>query len=257
MTDMPTILTFRPMIDSEGARLVLAHHDIAFDESDHVFGWVSLLTVLKGGSTALPMVYGGGIKTSGLRPLIDLLDGKAKPERRLIPPDPALHDMVEADWNSFNVQMGAAVAVVAYYHLLPERDVMAEEFARPLPPIEKWLTPICYPLLRGVFNSGLKLTPERATTSLDEVRKGCDALAQRIADGRRYLCGDRFTLGDLSVMGSLAPLVQPFGFHAPTPRIDRAPEALQAVMREIRAHPVGDFVTRLYAEHGAPEPAHR
>jgi hypothetical protein len=46
---LPTLLTFAPMVDSETSRLLLAHYGIAYRESDHLFGWVSLLTLLHGG----------------------------------------------------------------------------------------------------------------------------------------------------------------------------------------------------------------
>ncbi len=51
MTPAPNLrlLTFAPMIDSELARLLLSHYRVLYVEEDHLFGWVSLLTLLRGG----------------------------------------------------------------------------------------------------------------------------------------------------------------------------------------------------------------
>ena len=141
-TVSPTLLTFAPMVDSELSRLLLRHYGVAHREDDHLFGWVSLLTLFHGGKGVVPLLYGDGVKLTSPRKIAEHFDPLAPPERRLIPTEGELAQHVEADWQTFNGDMGADSAVYAYYHLLPAKELMAPIFAAPVPPLEAKLTPL-------------------------------------------------------------------------------------------------------------------
>ena len=249
MSDGPAkLLTFAPMVDSETARLLLRHYGVPYEEHDHLFGWVSLLTLFHGGYGAVPLVYRPGMRLTGPRPLADRCDALLPAAARLVPPEPDLAGPVEADWKTFNGGMGADTAVFAYFHLLPARDVMSPIFAEPVPPTEARLTPVVYPVLSFLFRTLLRLTPVRAAQAADSIRAAFDATDRRIADGRRYLCGDRVTLGDIALAAASAPLLQPVGYGAKMPPIDAMPAAVADFVHELRAHPTAGFVDRLYRE---------
>ncbi len=63
--DRPKILTFAPMVDSETARLLGRYYGLDFDERNHLFGWVSILTLFHGGRGLIPLVYGKGFALTG------------------------------------------------------------------------------------------------------------------------------------------------------------------------------------------------
>ncbi|MEI9852758.1 MAG: glutathione S-transferase C-terminal domain-containing protein [Sphingomonas sp.] len=142
--------------------------------------------------------------------------------------------------------MGADVAVFAYSHLLPERALMAPIFAAPVRPGEARLVPAVYGLLSGLFKLLLKLSPERAAAAADRMRRTFDATDRRIADGRRYLCGDRLTIGDIALCAASAPLLLPRGYGTPMPPLESLPPVMRTLSEELRAHPTGAFVQRLY-----------
>jgi glutathione S-transferase len=242
-----TLLTFAPMVDSETSRLLLAHYGVDYQEQDRLFGWVSLLTMVHGGYGQVPLLYGGGLRITGPRAIVGHFDALAPPEHKLIPDDPALAAAAEADWQSFNGGMGADTAVFAYFHLLPQRSLMIPVFAASVPPTEKRLTPTLYPLLRGMFRMLLRLSPERAEQAASHIRALFDDTGRRIADGRPYLCGERITLGDIALAASSAPLLLPPGYGATMPAREAMPAPLAAFCDELRAHPTGRFVERLYA----------
>lgn len=249
MTQSPaTMLTFAPMVDSETTRLVLRHYGIPYVERDHLFGWVSLLTLLHGGYGAVPLVYRLGMRLTGPRPIVDRCDAALPAATRLVPVEPDLNRQVEADWKTFNGGMGADTAVFAYFHLLPARALMTPIFAAPVPPAEARLTPMVYPVLRFLFRTLLRLSPARATQAAYNIRAAFDATDHRIADGRRYLCGDRLTLGDIALAAASAPLLQPAGYGAKMPPVDAMPDAIANFIGELRAHPTAAFVDRLYAD---------
>jgi glutathione S-transferase len=243
----PTLLTFAPMVDSETSRLLLVHHRIDYVERDHLFGWVSLLAMLHGGSARIPLLYGGGLRLVGPRRIADHFDEKLPEAQRLIPREAPLAAQVESDWQSFNGEIGADTAVFSYFHLLPERALMRPIFAAPVPAAEAALTPAVYPLLSAMFRKLLRLTPERAGNAAARIRRIFDETGRRIADGRPYLCGDRMTLGDIALAAASAPLLLPPGYGAKMPPVEAMPAPVAALISELRAKPTGRFVDRLYA----------
>lgn len=243
----PTLLTFAPMIDSELCRLLLDHYGVRYGERPHLFGWASLLALRHGGTGRIPMLYGRGLRLIGPRALVDHFDRTCAGARRLVPARQPLRTRVQADWERFNGELAAHTAVVAYFHLLPPRDLLMEPFSRGIPAWEASLTRPCYPLLRGLFTLLLRLSPGRAADALIRVRLILDQTDARLADGRSYLTGETLTLSDLALATAAAPLLLPPGYRAPIPALERMPTAMQAIVGEMRRRPTARFVERLYA----------
>lgn len=244
--ERPKMLTFAPMVDSETTRLVCRYYGVDIDERDHLFGWVSLLTLFHGGHGLIPLVYGKGFALTGPAKVIRHFDPKLPPERRLAPVEEPLAGQVAKDWKAYNGGMGHDIAVFAYYHLLPERALMAPIFAAPVPPAEAKLVPATYGLMSAAFKALLKLSPQHAAEAADRMRASFDATDQRIADGRRYLCGGRLTKGDIALCAASAPILLPQGYGAQMPTIEDLPPVMRALSEELRARPTAAFVQRLY-----------
>src|SRR3954470_21308015 len=163
------------MVDSETARLLLHYYGVHYEEKDHLFFWVSVLTWFHGGHGQIPLLYGCGLALTGPAAIAGHFDAALPPERRLVPPDGPLAAQVKADWDTYNGGTGADTAVFAYYHLLPAKALMAPIFAAPVPPIEKLLTPLAYPMLASLFTKLLQLSPERAAQAQANIRATFDA----------------------------------------------------------------------------------
>jgi glutathione S-transferase len=82
-----------------------------------------------------------------------------------------------------------------------------------------------------------------------------DWVAEQLADGRRYLLGDRFTAADLTYAALAAPVVLPSVYGVPLPPLELLDAPTKALVERGRAHPAGEFALRLYAERSAA-PAH-
>lgn len=247
-TPATRVMTFAPMIDSETVRLLLRHYGIAYVEEDHLFGWVSILTMLAGGGPAIPFVKGGGLKLTGPFPLAQQCDAKLAEADKLIPTIGPLAGAIAADWKRFNGDLGTDVAVFAYFHLMPERAQMQPIFADPVPRCEAWALSWAYPLLNFLFKMGLKLSPDHAAQAETNIRAVFDEVDQRIKDGRRHLCGDRLTLGDVAFSASSAPLLLPDGYGAKMPPLEAMPAPVKRLAHELREHPAAAFVDRFYRE---------
>jgi glutathione S-transferase len=117
-----------------------------------------------------------------------------------------------------------------------------------VPAWERRAVPIMFKLVAKVIDRRLDITEESAAESLQIVRETFDAVASRLADGRRYLAGDRFTAADLAFAALAAPITMPPEYGVPLPAPDELPERMASVVRELRAHPAGEFALRMYRE---------
>jgi glutathione S-transferase len=73
-------------------------------------------------------------------------------------------------------------------------------------------------------------------------------LSARLA-GKRFLVGDRFTAADLTFAAVSAPVLLPDGHPAWASDLSLVPDALRAVIEELRATRAGSHVASLYREH--------
>ncbi|WP_237478046.1 hypothetical protein [Lichenibacterium dinghuense] len=247
-----SMVTFGPMIDSELSRFVLDHYALPYREERHMFPLGALLCFLRSGNPRMPLIAGPGVKVTGPRALVDHEDPICDPQRILVPAEQPLRTRVEADWDRFNGELGTFTAQIAYFHLLPHPDIMMEPFTRGVGPLEAQLTSPLYPTLNWLLVKLLKLQPELVSDALVMATRIVDGVDRRIADGRRFLNGDRLTLSDLAFATSLAPFILPDGYTAPIPPYDVMPAALRRIMDGFRARPSAALVGRIYAARRAP-----
>jgi glutathione S-transferase len=246
VSDLPKLITFAPMIDSETWRLLLRHYDIAYLEEPHAFIWGSILALFRVGSPQVPGFCGGGLKLTGPQAAIDRWDAGQPPGHALIPADPMMKEVAQEDWALFNGTLATHTARLAYYHLLPHRGIMIEPFTRGTPPAEATATRIAYPLQRGVLSLLLQLSAKTAAASLAQIHGIFDAVDARVRDGRRFLQGDRLTLGDLALAAAAAPVTLPEGGSSPIPPLATMPAAYAAIVREMQARPTAALVQTIY-----------
>ena len=80
-----------------------------------------------------------------------------------------------------------------------------------------------YPLFAEVVRLALHLSASVAQEALGRIRTVVQSVDARLADGRRYLVGDRFSLSDITFAIALAPLVLPNGYGRPLPSFAEMP----------------------------------
>jgi glutathione S-transferase len=247
-----SLLTFAPMVDSELCRFVLMHYSVPYQERPHTFGWGSLLALGRCGNLRVPAFYGNGVRLAGPRPIVEHFDRSCPTERMLLPSRQPLRTQVEADWDRYNGQLAAYSAVLAYFHLLPHREIMIEPFFRGVPKTEATVFRGTYPLLRGLLTVLLQLGERKAKDALVRIRMIFGATDVQIRDDRPYLAGNRLTLGDLSLAAAAAPLLLPRGHGSPIPPLERMPSEYAKIVAELRQHPTAAFVQRIYDRHYIP-----
>jgi len=247
-----SLLTFAPMVDSELCRFLLMHYRTPYREQPHTFGWGSLLALTRCFTPQVPALYGGGLRLAGPRQLLEHFDRSCPVEQMLLPSQRPLRLQVENDWDLYNGQLAAHSAVVAYFHLLPHREIMIEPFFRGVPKTEASVFRGTYPFLRGLLTILLRLSEPKAKDALVRSRMIFDKTDARVGDGRPYLTGDRVTVGDFCLAAAAAPFLLPKGSVAPIPPLERMPPAYAAIVREMQQHPTAAFVQRIYDRHYMP-----
>ncbi len=80
------------------------------------------------------------------------------------------------------------------------------------------------------------------------MRASFDAVDERLADGRPYLCGASFTAADLTFAALAAPMLMPPEYGVPLPQPEELPRAMATVVRELRAHPAGVHALAMFRD---------
>jgi glutathione S-transferase len=246
MSAMPKLITFAPMIDSATWRLLLQHYSITYEEEPHAFIWGSVLALFRAGSLQVPALCGGGLKLVGPDAAIERWDFGQPPGHALIPADPAMRAIALEDWAQFHGTLATYTARLAYFHLLPHRDILIEPFIRGIPLGEAAVTRVIYPVQRGLLSLLLQLSSKNAKDALAKIRAIFDKTDARVRDGRRFLQGERMTLGDLALAAATAPVTLPEGNTSPIPPLAQMPPAYAAIVHEMQARPTARFVQRVY-----------
>jgi glutathione S-transferase len=243
----PGLITFPPSLDSEFSRFLLSHYRIEHREQRHVMPISSYFSLVHGRTVRFPLVYGDGLRLNTVHKIIDHFEPLAAPERRLVPPD--LAPRVREDWKVFHTALNTATTIYAYHHLLPHRDIMVRPLSEGAPRWEGAAVERCYPCFAGLIRLLLRPTERRASASLDTIRDVLGRVDERLADGRRYLNGERFSLSDMAFAIAAAPVVWPDQYGGAVPALGDTPAGLQAVVTECRARPSGELALRIYRDH--------
>jgi glutathione S-transferase len=244
-----TLITFPPSLDSELSRFLLSHYRIPHQEQRHVIIFSSFYSIWHG-SVRFPFLYSDSYALNTVRRIVDHFEPLCPAERKLLPPgdDP---EAADADWAFFNGRLGSATSVFGYYHLLPHRQIMIQPLSGGAPQFEVSSVRWAYPVFAGLLRLLLRLTASHAEEALAEIRTVMRIVDERIADGRRYLAGERFSLSDMAFAVAAAPVVFPdnYGGGNTLPPLSETPAELQNLVKEMRELPSGQLALRIYREH--------
>lgn len=235
----------------EKARWALDRTDVVYREEDHVplLHWRATRGV--GGGRTVPVLVTPEAVLRESSDIIKYCDALVDAERRLYPEDAALRAEVESLVAEFDRGLGPATRRFLYYHLMSRRGATADLLASTGPRWERAVIRGACPAVVAVIRRGLKIDLKGAERSRDRILATLDAVDLRLADGRRYLVGDRFTAADLTFASLGAVVAAPPGYGFPIPEsVMHIPE-LAAFREMVRARPAGQLLMRLYEERPA------
>jgi glutathione S-transferase len=243
----PTLITFPPSLDSELSRFLLTHYQIPHREQRHTLILSSFATLWHGYTVRFPLLYGESYRFNTARKMIDYFEPLSPAERRLVP-DTDDPEQAKADWDYFNNTLGTATSVFGYYHLLKHREIMIGPLSDGALKFEVAAVRVAYPVFAGLLRLLLRLTASRAESALGVIREVMQNVDERLSDGRPFLRGDRFSLADMAFAVAAAPIVWPDEYGGKLPPLASTPPEIKNAVAEMREHPAGQFVLRIYRE---------
>lgn len=248
MGELPTLITIPISHYCEKARWALDRAGIGYRERAHlqVIHWIPVSRA--GGRKTAPVLVWGDRVFADSADIVEEAGAKTPPDRSLFPDDPTEAAEVRTLQRDFDARLGPEGRRWMYNALRGHRDIAVAYGCTGVPAWQRRALPFAYPLAARIIDRYLDVTPATAALSEAEVRATFDAVAARLDDGRRYLCGERFSAADLTFASLAAPMLMPPEYGVPLPQPDELPPTMAATVRELREHPAGAHALRMFKE---------
>lgn len=248
MAETPTLITIPISHYCEKARWALDRAGIAYRERPHlqVIHWIPVARA--GGKKTAPVLVWGDRVFADSADIVEEASAQARPDRALFPDDPAAAAEVRALQGDIDEVLGPEGRRWMYFNLRGRRDIAIAYATTGVPAWERRGLPLVYPLAARIIDRYLDITPANAEGSEAKVRTAFDSVAERLGDGRPYLCGERFSAADLTFASLAASVLMPPEYSVPLPQPDELPAAMAAKVHEFRAHPAGEYAVRMFRE---------
>jgi glutathione S-transferase len=245
---LPTLVTITLSHYCEKARWGLDRARIAYREERHAPGFHAFAVRRLGGRRATPiLVTSAGVIADSTEILL-WANGRAADGCDLYPQDAAARAEVLALEDRFDEDLGPHVRRAIYFDLLPVPGLTIPLMTYRVPRLERTLLPLLYRPLRKVMRTSMRIDAEGARRSFDRLMGTMDAVSDRLADGRRYLMGDRFGAADITFASLAAPAVCAPGYAVPLPGLEELPAQAARLVRAVRQTPAGAFCLRMYRD---------
>lgn len=241
-------VTFPPSLDSETGRWLVSHYGVEFKESPHALPFVLVASRLYG-QPKVPVLVQGKEVHSQPKPIFEYLEPQCSVGKRLAPAGEGAQDEIATAWRDYNVGLGTATAAWAYTYLLRQRNPTLGMITRGSPFYEVWFNFLAYPLVCWALRKGLGITPQVTEESLGKIRQCFERTDALLADGRKYLVGDRFSIVDLTFAVGAAPVVLPPQYGGGLPTFEQLPDVMRPFIAECQSRPTGKYALRVYQEH--------
>jgi len=247
----PTLITIGFSHYCEKARWALDRAELDYVERDHppILHYRDTFRVRAGRLVPVLLTDGGLIRESS--EIVRFADRALPSERRLFPDEPALAAEVASRVDEYDRSLGPATRRALYHLALDDTARARELLGSTGRPWERRAARLLFAPIRVAIVRGLKITKEGATRSLAKIDALFAETERLLADGRRFLTGDRFTAADLTFASLAAPALIPPQYGYPLP-FEALPPRAQEWVAKMRATPAGQFALRTYASERPP-----
>jgi len=235
----------------EKARWALARAGIEYREERHVQGVHRIAARRAGGGTTVPVLVTPQGTIGESQQILEWVDERTAPERRLFPEQPQARAEVERLCRRFDDVLGPRGRRLMYVHMMRDRPLALRFNNEGVPAWEARAARWGWPAMRGLIGRVLGIVPGVEREDEAVAWGELDFAADLLADGRPFLSGERFTAADLTFASLSAAIVVPpiYGVALPQPKEMRAETA--ALVERARAHPAGGYALSLFARREA------
>jgi len=232
----------------EKARWALDRAGVGYRERAHLQVIHRFAARRAGGGTTVPVLVCGDRVLADSADILAEADARAPEGRRLYPDDPAAASEVRALERDFDENLGPDGRRWMYNEMRGRRDLALAYGRTGVPAWEGRALPLAFPVAMRIIDRFLDITDATAAESLAQVRATFDRVAERMGDGRAYLCGERFTAADLTFSALAASVLMPPEYGVPLPQPEELPVEMAAVVRELREHPAGEHALTMFRQ---------
>lgn len=231
----------------EKARWGLERAGIDYEEERHLQGFHHFYARRRGGEFTTPvLVFPDSRESIGQSSkILEWVDTQVPASEKLYPDDIAGRVRATEHW--FDATLGPDGRGWMYGEILDDAGLIEEYGLTGIPDRERRVYRLVFKIFRPYLAARIRVQGTRAEAQ--SVFDIYDAVADRIADGRPYLFGDRFTAADLTFAALSAAVILPRKYGVELPPLERVPTALRQAIEQFRAHPAGQFAARLIEDH--------
>ncbi|HWH92777.1 MAG TPA: glutathione S-transferase family protein [Baekduia sp.] len=255
--ERPVLVTIPISHYCEKARWALDRAGIAYEERRHLPAIHHVAVRRAGGKRTAPvLVCPDGMVVGESADIVVWADARAaSQDARMIPSDPALAAEAHALADDYDERLGPATRLWVYHRMFDHPDVVAESMTAGVPAWERHAFKVANRVLGKVLARMLVINDASAVEAERTFRAIFAQVDARLADGRRYLVGDGFSIADLTFAALAAPLIAPPHYGVPLPSVDRLPPGMVDVVREHRETRAGRHALAMFAaERGNASP---
>jgi glutathione S-transferase len=238
----------------EKARWALERAELDYSEERHVQGVHRVAARRAGGGVTVPVLVAPEGVFAESEQIIAYADRSLPEDLRLFPTDEALRREVTSLSRRLDAGLGPEGRRLMYAHMLEQRRLMLRFNNQGVPPWEGRVMTLLWSVMVPWGKRELGIRSDRVSEDEKLVWNAFDMIGDRLADGRRYLAGDRFTAADLTFAALAAAVVVPPEYGVPLPQPDLLPPYLAGKVQAFREHPAGVFALALFRNE-RPMPA--
>ncbi len=244
----PKLISFAISHYCEKARWALDWYGIAYQEEFWPIGLhVKMTRELGLPDTIVPILQIGDELLQGSGNILDWAKDNAPDTGDSLEDEAHASEIREIEQRA-DIRIGVEVRRLLYAETLTRHaDVILELLYGNLEERMRKLGHSLWPRIQTAMIQTLDAAPEAAEDSRARLTAELDWLDNRLADGRRYLVGERFTRADLA----MASLLSPFAALSRTRMYRRVkvPPVIEAEFERLKDRPSLLWVERIYRDH--------
>lgn len=232
----------------EKARWSLDRAGLGYSEERHVQVVHRFAARRAGGGNTTPVLVAPDGVFAQSRDILAYADRWLDEPLRLFPSDPAEQREVVALSHWLDEDLGPAGRRLMYAHMQQQRRLMLTVNNQGVPAWEDRALRLLWPAAMWMVNRVLSITDRTIAEDEPRVQRSFDRISQRLADGRPFLCGERFTAADLTFAALAAPVVVPPQYTVTLPQPDVLPAQLAETIRDLRSQPAGAHALAMFRD---------
>ncbi len=244
----PRLVTLSISPFNELARWSLERAEIPYREEPQALVWHVIASRRAGGKGTTPVLVADGEVVGESAEIAEWADRHAEPSRRLYP-EGAAGEEARALVTRLLDELGPESRRVIWGHLINDHALADRYWGQRVSARQRRAQPWLLRLGKLGVRRAIGLSRSQVEAAPGKVRAIFDEVAERLRDGRPHILGGQLTVADIAFAAMASPAILPDeGYPVKMLRPEEFPEQVAMTIRELRAHPAGEYALRLYRE---------